>query len=341
MKWLRNAVLLLFVFLFIWLFITLFGNESLCLAALCATAILMFTNIPLQLPRLTCYLLFPFLMWLTVIVPYLLQWHYSILLNCAIVCGVTLLVLFLLGPSLSYQSYVPFLFLLALNLNTKITKPVLLSFAAILSGFILAITYSITHNKRKKPPKTLAILRSTFQSHRLFILKLTIGILISYVIGYEIHYVKTSWIILTVISLTQVDFNDTKQKLIDRIKATIIGILIYSFFILLVADQFPQLIPIILIVVTYIYTFVKNYFVKMIFITFNALNAAVASTHVSDLSMMISRLDFIIIGSCITLLIGVVARFIHGTRDSMTQKEVESIRESDNVENIESDENEL
>lgn len=341
MKWLKNAILLVFVFLFIWLFITLFGEDSLCLAALCATAVLMFTNIPLQLPRLTCFLLFPFLMLLTVIVPYLLQWHQSIILNCAIVTGTTLIVLFLLGPSLPYQSYVPFLFLLALNLNTTIDQPISLSIAAILCGLILAITYSITHNKREHHPRVLQILRLTFQEHRLFIFKMTLGILIAYIIGYEIHFVKTSWIILTVISLTQVDFNDTKQKLVDRIKATIIGILIYSFFILLVADQFPHLIPVILIVVTYIYTFIKNYFVKMIFITFNALNAAVASTHISNLSMMISRFDFIIIGSCITLLIGMIARFLHGAKDSMTEKEVESIRESDNVENIESDENEL
>lgn len=341
MKWIRNAYLLGLIFLFIWLFIFFFGEDTLCLAALCATAVMMFINIPLQLPRWSCFLLFPLLMEMAIIVPWLIQTIHLFWIDCLLVVAVTIFILFILGPSLSFQSYVPFLFLFALNLNTKMMHPVQLSVAAFLCGVILAITYAISHRKRQSPPHLWQLLTVTFKQHLLFIIKMVVGILIAYIIGYEIHFVKTSWIILTVISLTQVDFNDTRRKLIDRIAATLIGIFIYSFFILTVADHYPHLIPILLIVVTYFYTFARTYLVKMIFITFNALNAAVATTHTSHLSMIVSRFDFIVIGSCITLLIGLISRLIKGPIDSMTQTEIESIKEADNVENIESSENDL
>lgn len=299
-----NFLLLVFILVYVKIFEVLFGNGSIYIAAFSLTAILMFSQINLKLSRKVVVILFPIFFICAVIIPYIINHSKFLWLNMTLILVSLLFFLFFLSPSLMMESYVPFLYLYAINLNTSSTLSLKTTFlAALLGGIATSIVYVLNHSSESEIQNVNCLIKY-FKDHLPFIIKVSIGILLAYYIGHELHYVKTSWIILTVISLTEVDLAHTHKKLWQRILATIIGIVIYLVFSNYIVMQRPTLIPIILILVTYVYTFISDYFVKMIFVTFNSINAAVLSMNLKLEQMTVFRFEFIFYGAIIAVIVG-------------------------------------
>lgn len=305
-KMISNIFLLIFILLFVNIFTHVFGQKSIFIASFAVTAVLMFTSIDLQLPRTMSAWLFPILFPAAVFFPYLINLVHNILFGSIIIVLSVSFFLFFLGPGLPYQSYVPFLYLYAININSPIDNPTMMLIASFIGGLATSIVYVMNHKKSEPHEftKTVEKLACSFYKQLPFVIKITIGILIAYIIGFEIGFVKTSWIILTVVSLTEVDLSYTHRKLWQRVIATVIGIMAYILFLEFVCPKFPMVVPIFLIFISYIYTFIDEYFIKMIFVTFNALNSAVATYNLPSHAMIESRMVFIFIGALIAILIG-------------------------------------
>lgn len=301
----EHIFLLAFILIFVSAFQHFFGSESIFIAAFSVTALLMFSSISLQLPRRLCCLIFPILFILSVLLPYLINIAHNVFIGSLIIIISVLIFLFFLGPSLQFQSYVPFLFLYALNINSPVEDAPEMIVASFIGGLIVSLVYFLSH-KDNQTYSLHEILLTEFKNHFPFIIKVIVGMVIAYIIGFYLNDLKTSWIVVTVVSITELDIQSTKVKLWQRIIATIIGISVYSVFLYYIMDHFPTIVPLLLILISYIYTFLNNYFVKMIFVTFNSLNAAIATDHFPTVQMISSRMIFIIIGAAIVIVISLL-----------------------------------
>lgn len=307
----EHVFLLIFILIFVSSFEHFFGNESIFIASFAVTAVLMFSSFSLNLPRTLCCWLFPILFPLAVLLPYAINIIHNVIIGSLIIILSVVVFLFFLGPSLQMQSYVPFLFLYALNINSPIEHFPVMLFASFIGGVITSIVYFISHKKNDREYNLREELLQGFKDHFSFVVKVTIGMVIAYIIGFYLNDLKTSWIIVTVVSVTELDIQSTHTKLWQRIIATVIGITFYSLFLIYVSQYWPEIIPLLLVLVSYVYTFLNNYFIKMIFVTFNSLNAAVATMHLPTKQMIYSRMWFIVIGAIIALGIALVFHYIY------------------------------
>lgn len=307
----EHVFLLIFILLFVSSFEHFFGNESIFIASFAVTAVLMFSSFSLNLPRTLCCWLFPILFPAAVLLPYAVNVIHNVVIGSLIIILSVLLFLFFLGPSLQMQSYVPFLFLYALNLNAPIEHFPVMLFASFIGGIIVSIVYFVSHRKDDNVYNLREELGKGFKEHLPFVIKVIIGITIAYIIGFYLNDAKTSWIVVTVVSVTELDIQNTHTKLWQRIIATVIGIAVYSIFLIYIAEYCPEIIPLLLVFISYVYTFLNNYFVKMIFVTFNSLNAAVATMHLPTKQMIYSRMWFIVIGALIALAIALIFQYIY------------------------------
>lgn len=306
----EHLFLLIFILVFVSAFEFFFGDESIYIASFAVTAVLMFSSFSLNLPKKLCCLLFPILFPLAVLLPNLVNRCHNVVLGSIIIAFSVVLFLFFLGPSLQMQSYVPFLFLYALNINSPIERFPVMLFASFIGGLVVSIVYFISH-KDENQYNLKEELVTGFKQHLPFVIKIMVGMIIAYVIGFYLNDLKTSWIVITVVSVTELDCQNTRTKLWQRITATIIGIAVYSLFLMYVAHYCPKIIPLLLILISYVYTFLNNYFWKMIFVTFNSLNAAVADMHFPTVEMIAYRMGFILIGAFIALVIALIFQHIY------------------------------
>lgn len=357
-KLIANAGLLAFIIAFVEFFAYFFGEQTIYISSFAVTAMLIFSRFSLKVPPWFASILFPTLFCASVFFPYFVHQSSSFILSCLLLIASLTMFLFLLAPSLDKQSYVPFLCLYALNLSAPSQDLGSDLSVAFLSGGIVGFIYLCTHHQETNS-HLLKYLFLYFQHRLLFILQLLVGIFLAYIIGLLLHSWKTAWIILTVITLTEVDLEYTKKKLISKVLATLVGVIIYAFFLLFVNQYIPHAIPLLLILISYIYTFVENYFVKIIFITFNALNAAVATEHLPTKAMMESRLSFILIGGGITIITALLFHYLNHHKTNLIVIKTEhpssnlkaGIKElhedngkkgdNDNYENMESDASEI
>ena len=103
----------------------------------------------------------------------------------------------------------------------------------------------------------------------IFSLKMAIGVSISIIIGRMLNVEKMTWISVVTLSITQSDFFDSKLRIRQRFIATLLGISVFLF--LFEVLKLGNYLPIVSLVLGYIYTFLKDYDKKMIFVAINDL----------------------------------------------------------------------
>lgn len=145
----------------------------------------------------------------------------------------------------------------------------------LVGSILVAIVYTISHHKSKAIRLNIKqmILTMDIRSNRFILaLKMAIGVTIAMFIGTILGLQKTMWIALSVMSITQIDFAHTQKRFKLRIAGTIIGSIIFVIlFQYLIPEHYTVIATLIL---SYIYTFVEAYHIQMIFVTVNALSAA-------------------------------------------------------------------
>ena len=135
-----------------------------------------------------------------------------------------------------------------------------------------------------------------------FALRMAIGLTISMFIGGIFGFVKGMWISATVLSLTQPHYEQTKERIGQRIIGTIIGAILFIILFCFIVPKSMD--TIVLLVLSYIYTFIKPYKIQMIFITLNALAAAMILFDASISVPM--RIAFVLVGVVIAFIVNKV-----------------------------------
>lgn len=189
--------------------------------------------------------------------------------------------------------------------------------AAFVGGILIALAYYLTHkNQESVENNSLYKHLISIKKHSLqfnFSIRMALGISIAMALGNYFGFEKSMWISITVMSLTQPHLSQTKERIKYRVFGTILGTLI---FVLLFNFIIPKNLSTYgLLILSYIYTFVKEYKVKMLFITMNALGSVMIFYDVFVSVSM--RISFILIGTVIAFIInkGIYDTFIKNKKD--------------------------
>lgn len=302
--------LLLFLCGYIGGIVTVLGVKTSYVAVFGVTALLMYTQLPTYMDsKVFNACLFPGLFIGTVISSQVLMSQLFIGFKLLVLLIYLVATLFLLAPGLLGKSYVPFLFLFALNLGVPgdVTQQLL---AALLVGISVSAVYLFHHKKEAHIPLTkssFAPFLKACQKHKKFLLLLGVGTALFSVIGLMIRDTRFVWIGVTLMSVLELEWQDTRKKMFHRLLGTVLGIGLLGIIYTILPTG---LLPIFFLGFNYAYMFVEDYLIKMIFITVNSIKANMVMFQMSLPILIWQRFIFVSIGIGIVLfLMGSVASY--------------------------------
>lgn len=296
----KNLLTLLLIVVFIIIFSAIFGSENQLIGVGLITGMIMFKQIDLGLNKKQApFIIFTICIFMAIsnIVSF-----YSAFLGIIFNIFNIYLFMSLSTVHLAYKTYIPFvlmyIFADGVPIEASQIKNRVLSF--LISGIFLSLIYAISHRKLEngKTIKDIFKEMSLTKETTVFNIKMTLGLTIAMFLINYFNIQKGMWISITVMSLTQPHFHITKERIKHRSLGTIIGFILY---LLIFGGLIPtQFLGIITALLAYIYTFIKNYYIQIIFITINSLNAAKGIFNTSY-QAGIYRLSFIFLGIIIAL----------------------------------------
>ena len=298
----KNLLQLLCIIAFIVGFSAILGSENQLIGVGLVTGIIMFYNIDLGLDKKQA----PFIIFglcLLMAVANIVS-VYNVYL--AILFNIITIYLFMTLSTvhLKNKTYIPFIlmYIFAEGMPIEPNQIPKRALAFILSGILLTLVYCIKHRKLEngKTIKDIYNNISISKETTVFNIKMALGLTISMFLTEFFNIEKGMWISMTVSSLTQPHFHMTKERIKDRFLGTIIGVI--CFFILFGGLIPTEFLGIIAAILSYIYTFVKSYYIQIIFITISSLNAA-KSVFTTPFYSGVYRLSFILIGILIVLFV--------------------------------------
>lgn len=211
---------------------------------------------------------------------------------------------YLLSAKPEYKAYIPLILIYIFDQsNVAIGKDFYTRMISLaLGGLITGIVYYFRHRNVKEEFKNIKehIKDVDITSPRFIIsLKMSIGVSIAILMGTLLGIQRTMWISISVMSLTQLEFETTKERFKHRITYTIIGAVTFVLlFQVLIPEKYDALASIVL---SYIYTFIESYKHKMIFITVSALSASMVIFDTT--TAIATRIILIILGCILAILI--------------------------------------
>lgn len=211
---------------------------------------------------------------------------------------------YLLSAKPEYKAYIPLILIYIFDQsNVEIGKDFYTRMISLaLGGLITGIVYYFRHRNVKEEFKNIKehIKDVDITSPRFIIsLKMSIGVSIAILIGTLLGIQRTMWISISVMSLTQLEFETTKERFKHRIIYTIIGAVTFVLlFQVLIPEKYDALASIVL---SYIYTFIESYKHKIIFITVSALSASMVIFDTT--TAIATRIILIILGCILAILI--------------------------------------
>ncbi|GCD13230.1 hypothetical protein Ctaglu_48530 [Clostridium tagluense] len=175
--------------------------------------------------------------------------------------------------------------------------------ATVVGGILIVLAYYVPHKKQQEFPynslfeQLTSIKNDSLQFN--FTLRMAVGVTVAMFVGNYFSFQKSMWISITVMSLTQPQLHQTNQRIKYRVFGTILGALI---FVVLFNFLVPKnLSTYVLLFLSYIYTFIKEYKVQIVFITMNSLGAAMI---LYDMSVSVPmRISFILAGTVIAFIV--------------------------------------
>lgn len=211
---------------------------------------------------------------------------------------------YLLSAKPEYKAYIPLILIYIFDQsNVAVGKDFYTRMISlVLGGLITGIVYYVRHRNVKEEFKNIKehIKDLDITSPRFIIsLRMSIGVSIAILIGTLLGIQRTMWISISVMSLTQLEFETTKERFKHRIIYTIIGAVVFVLlFQVLIPEKYDALASIVL---SYIYTFIESYKHKMIFITVSALSASMVIFDTT--TAIATRIILIILGCLLAILI--------------------------------------
>lgn len=216
-------------------------------------------------------------------------------------------IMYIPSAKIEYKPYMPFILCYIFGQSVVAEGESFISrmISLMIGGIMVAIIYYLSHKKSETQHMHLleTIKHIDITSDRFSVaLKMALGVSIAMFIGSIIGTPKTMWIALSVMSITQIDFEHTKKRFKWRIISTIIG---SGVFVLLFQYLIPsQFTTFAMIILSYIYTFVEAYHIQIVFITINALSSAMLLFDTKTEIQM--RISLVIIGCLLGYIINKV-----------------------------------
>jgi membrane spanning protein len=201
-----------------------------------------------------------------------------------------------------YKAYIPFILIYIFDQsNIAVGEDFYTRMVSlIVGGIITGVVYYFRHKNLEEGIHISKIMKDIDITSPRFIIsiRMAIGVSIAILIGTLLGLQRTMWISMSVMSLTQLEFETTKERFKHRIVYTLIGAVAFVLlFQVLIPEKYNGLASIIL---SYIYTFIKDYKHQIIFITVNALSA---SMLIFDPTEAIGTRILLIISGCMLAMV--------------------------------------
>ncbi|MEG0377238.1 MAG: FUSC family protein [Eubacterium sp.] len=294
-----NTLKFLFLMLLINVFISLFGPKNTLPGVAAAVGLMTFPALDLEIkPFSMALLIFSFytlsgLAAQSVFAPPLL----GFIINFAFVL---LLLIFTSEPA-AYKIYMPMLLAFIFGQSVPVSGQdfILRMEGLILSGIIIALSTVIMWKLKGfgKGAKPLKEQIAASKNYKGFILRLSVGIALAMLIGTLLNLQKPLWISIVVMSLTQIELQDTITRIKHRTIATFVGIAVFIvFFHFLIPPQYHIFL---ILLIGYLNNFVKEYKYQQILNAVNAINASLilldTSTAIKDRLLCLAAGIFIVL----------------------------------------------
>ncbi|WP_416327741.1 FUSC family protein [[Eubacterium] hominis] len=178
--------------------------------------------------------------------------------------------------------------------------------ACVCFGACLVSLCILIHWKRKGFGKNGCNFKQQFQrskQHHSYILRMSLGISIAMFIASVLHLSKPLWISIVVMSLTQLEFCETLERIRHRFLGTLVGVvLFFIFFQYIIPQQYAMFV---IMFLGYIGFFLPEYKYKQVI---NAISALNASLVILDTKTAIeNRVFCLLLGIVIVMMIYMLA----------------------------------
>lgn len=298
-----NLVLIVGIIIFVSVFSRVFGVENSLLSVGVITAILMCGVIEIDLPMRESIISIMAVLIISVFSSYLSRWN--LLVGVLINFITVFFTIYIFSNKVDTKSFLPFIlcYVFLEGNPVSIESLPLRVVATVVGAILIALAYYINHKKQQEfaysslYKQLTSIKKESLQFN--FAFRMAIGVAIAMLVGNYFKFEKSMWISITVMSLTQPHFQQTKQRIKYRVFGTILGALIFVvMFNFLVPENLSTYV---LLFLSYVYTFIKEYKVQIVFITMNSLGSAMLLYGMS--ASVIMRINFILLGAVIAFII--------------------------------------
>lgn len=304
---LGQLLLMVAIVLFIGIYTTIFGSENSLMGVALVTCFLMMTRISLGIKHMQSAILIVVLFLiaagassLSLINPYV-GFFINFVSVFFIIAATT--------QDITHKAHIAFMLCYVFSQGSPVSGDafILKMISIIILSIVTGIVYYICH--RKKDDTDNISIPEIFHyvaddNVRLsFATRMALGLSVAMFIGDLFNLVQPMWISVAVLSLTQpISYKDTRARAAARVWGTFVG----SFFFIII---FHFLVPeeyymYALLILGYIYTFVKEYRHQTIFITMNALAASMIFLNSGESISL--RIIFLLLGIAIALVVNVI-----------------------------------
>ena len=292
-----NFLEVIFIISFVILFSQIFGSINTLTGISILVALMTFWCIDIGINKKQAPFIIVLLFLLTGISNRLAM--FNPILGLIINFATTFLITYIPSNKPEYKAHMAFILCFIFNESNPATGQDFLTrmISLLIGSLLVAVVYFFRHRKSDLKYDSIQghLKNIDITSDRFIVsIKMAIGVSIAMLIGTLLGLKRTMWIAISVMSLTQIDFEQTKIRFKNRIISTILGSIVFVvLFQLLVPDEYDFIASLVL---TYIYAFLTDYKYQVILITVNSLSSALA---LFDASTAIELRIVLIISGCI------------------------------------------
>lgn len=294
---LKNLITLGLIIMFMSTYVSIFGQENSLTGVGIVTAFIFFLGTDLGVKRKSgTFLLFALLL-STVCVPYFaaINPYFGFVLNFL---GIFLIMLFT-SQRMDYKIYIVFILMYVFNEGNPVHGEafVLRLISMVIFGLLMMLIYwfknsnDTEYQQLKEIPKTVNV------DHLSFCIKLAFSLSIAMLVSQVFQIYKHMWFTVTMFSLCQMHEKETFSRMKHRTIYTVLGgiiyVLVFGFFV-------PEhMLVYFTLVINYVYSFIKRYDIKILFITVNTLLANQIFFN-SNYESALARILLVILGVLFT-----------------------------------------
>lgn len=247
----------------------------------------------------------------------------------------------LLSPMIAFPVFFTFMLVLILCTNEpmqlKPSMPFLLSFifseatavpweqfasrllCLLVLGFLVALTTFISWKQKGYGKEGRCIREQMHLCHhnRSYMFRMAFGVSLAMTMGMIFHLIKPLWVSIVVMSLTQLEFQETVSRMKDRFIGTLLGTVIFFLFLqVLIPSKYAM---VFILFLGYISFFFSEYKHKQVINAVSALNASLVLLDTKTAIM--DRILYLLWGIALVLIIYGMAQFLKYLKNKWEERD--------------------